>query len=609
MNDLSRIKRSVRERLAKTTVGSTVLYGYGKTRALPALLSRGATERWNDARDRFGAEPGWEAPLHYQWRAILRRSGDDLPLPANRGGPKILFGTGYGFNGFVTGLHSMLAVALRLRGAQTGFMICDKALPACDWNQHGNMDPDPGEFGPNLPRVLGLSRCRFCTALATDVYGPLRLPVSRMSAHAAHTDPGQLAGLVGETRLDELPGLEYRGVAVGEHGAATTSRLLMRGTIDESSPHQAWLLRREVLGAAVATDLLSALLDDVRPDCVVMQHGIYVTHGVLSDLARQKGIRVVVHEWSDRKNTFIWSQGQTTHRELLEEPSDAWEGLRLDDDDEAQLDDYLDSKRSSGMDWLVHYPSPEEDWKRIAQRFAIPAGARVVSLYTNTMWDGQIVYRGITFPSMLDWILDTIEYARTRPDLTFVIREHPGEVRVWGGSGQRMPEEVARRIPDAPSNVVWIPAEDDASSYTLAAHSEVCVVYGTKLGLELAARGMQVIVVGNAFVRGKGITHDPGSRAEYRAILDRVPGLPGPGGAAVERARRYAFHYYFRRVLEIPLMSITNPTKGTKVDLEFDSIAGLRPGCNEILDTICEGIVEGRPFIRGGASRAVEGAR
>ena len=148
MMTISELKSALRDRLQTMKAGSSLYFGYGKLRGLPGQVTRHATHLWYDTCDRLGMEPEWEAPLDYQWRSILRHSQEYLPLPANSGGPRVLFATSYGFNPFVTGLHSMLAVALHLRGARCEFLACDKALPACDWNQYGNMEPNPGEFGP-----------------------------------------------------------------------------------------------------------------------------------------------------------------------------------------------------------------------------------------------------------------------------------------------------------------------------------------------------------------------------------------------------------------------------------------------------------------------------
>jgi hypothetical protein len=575
----------------------TLRFVYGRLRLAPSELTRLGSQLWHEGKDRAGFDHDWERPMPAQWRRILRQGAE---WPAERpDGPRVLFATSYGFNAFVIGLHSMLAAALRLRGARPEMLICDGALSACDWNPHGNMTPPPGEFGPQVPRALGMSRCRSCTADLRRTYGLLPFATRTLREHLSPDAIERVVRTVERIPDDRLESCRHRDIAIGEHAASTTLRLLMSGAINQNDRHHVWLLRREVLGAAMAVEAFQALIDRHRPDCIVMQHGIYVTHGTCSDVARANRVRIVIHEWADRKNTFILSHGQTTHLELVEEPVSEWENLQLSPMDEARLDEYLQSKRHSAMDWMCHHPNPIEDWQAIACETGLAAGQRYVACFTNTMWDASIKYRSGAFSSILDWVLFTIECARKRPDLTFVIREHPGEAKVWGTPGQRiLPELRSRGIVDPP-NLKWVLAESDISSYSLAACAKGSVVYGTKLGLELVAQGLPVAVVGRAFVRGKGIAADLHSSAEYEQWLDSLD-QQQPDAAQTARARRFAFHYYFRRVVEIPGLTMSNPVKGTRATLRFSRLEDLLPGGDRVLDRICDGVLSGVPFVFDG---------
>ena len=571
----------MRSNLQKTKAGASAYFLYGKARSLATTGPGG--------RRRDG-----EAPLEEQWRSILGDSSEDLPLPHNPGGTKILFATANGFNDFVTGLHSMLAVALQLRGCRAELMACDKALPASDWNINGNWDPPPPSvWAPRLPRVLGLERCRQCTNGLMSTYGQLELPVRRMSDFVKRETSSSYWETLQSLPMKEVRRYEHQGVPVGHHGYATAVRLLMKAELDDLDPKGAWTARRAILGAMVAADCLSRLLDRHRPDVVVMNHGIYLTHGVLVDLATAKGIRVVVHEWSDRKNTFIWSHDKSTHYELIEEPVERWEQRAISTEEDSVLDGYLRSKRSSSRDWLVHHPNPIEDKQRIRKELGLGENDRVIACFTNTMWDAQIHYGSLAYDDMLDWLLHTYDMALRHPEFKFIIREHPGEARIWGRPGLRIRAEIDKRVP-TPSNVGWVMAESDISSYSVAEMADVSVVYATKLGLELAAIGLPVVVVGNSFMRNKGLTFDVNERRDYERYLE-VEGLEMTD-TMKERARRYAYHYYFRRVTEIPYIQMDNPSKGTKVDMGFTRLADLKEGRHPVLDRICSSVADGLPF-------------
>ena len=65
--------------------------------------------------------------------------------------------------------------------------------------------------------------------------------------------------------------------------------------------------------------------------------------------------------------------------------------------------------------------------------------------------------------------------------------------------------------PELPDHVRAVPPESDISTYDLIELADVGLVYTTTVGLEMAMRGIPVIVAGQTHYRGKGFTTDPGS--------------------------------------------------------------------------------------------------
>ena len=68
------------------------------------------------------------------------------------------------------------------------------------------------------------------------------------------------------------------------------------------------------------------------------------------------------------------------------------------------------------------------------------------------------------------------------------------------------------------------------------------LIYGTKTGVELSL-GIPVVVAGEAWVRGKGVTLNASSPREYFRILDRLPLGRQLDEDTVRRARMYAYHF------------------------------------------------------------------
>jgi hypothetical protein len=66
----------------------------------------------------------------------------------------------------------------------------------------------------------------------------------------------------------------------------------------------------------------------------------------------------------------------------------------------------------------------------------------------------------------------------------------------------------------------------------------------------------------------------------------------------VERARKYAYHYYYRLMIDYPLFSVRNPMHLTGPRLEFDRLDDLLQGRQGSLDRVCQGIMDGTtPFV------------
>ena len=96
------------------------------------------------------------------------------------------------------------------------------------------------------------------------------------------------------------------------------------------------------------------------------------------------------------------------------------------------------------------------------------------------------------------------------------------------------------------------------STYSLIDNADAVLIYSTKTGIEASAAGAPVIVAGEAWVRNKGFTRDATSPASYRNILDELPLRAKLDEKSRERALRYAYHFFFRRMIELPFIQETS---------------------------------------------------
>jgi hypothetical protein len=257
--------------------------------------------------------------------------------------------------------------------------------------------------------------------------------------------------------------------------------------------------------------------------------------------------------------------------------------------------DYLQSRWSGSKDWIWFHEGGQRDADAIAQSLGLDLSRPVIGLLTNVIWDAQLHYPANAFPGMLPWVLRSIEYFAARPDLQLVIRVHPAEITGTVPSRRRMEEEIAGRFPELPGNVRVVGPESTVSTYALMGLCDTALIYGTKTGVELTSVGIPVIVAGEAWIRGKGLTKDASSEAEYLRLLDALPSGARLDPAAMLRARTYAFHFFFRRM--IPVGSIVEAEGWPPFKVGPVSPRDLLPGSDPGLDVVLDGILTGAPFI------------
>jgi glycosyltransferase involved in cell wall biosynthesis len=158
-----------------------------------------------------------------------------------------------------------------------------------------------------------------------------------------------------------------------------------------------------------------------------------------------------------------------------------------------------------------------------------------------------------------------------------------------------MVDEIRRAIPNPPKNVFVIGPDSPMNTYAAMQKCDAVIIYGTKVGVELSSLGIPVIVAGEAWIRNKGLTLDASSAREYFGILDRLPLGERMSPAAIQQARKYAYHYFFRRLIPLPFLQ--QGSSDALFTLEIGDLDDLRPGRYPGLDVICDGIMKGTEFI------------
>ncbi|MBM4423644.1 MAG: capsule biosynthesis protein [Chloroflexi bacterium] len=481
-------------------------------------------------------------------------------------------------------LESVLAVALTLRGAEVDILLCDSFLPACQLTKIG---------ASTMPEQLIAERiqprCRSCFQSGKETFEPLGLPIYWYSQLVTAEQAKAAEQIAESVSWEEIGNYELDGLAVGEHASAGALRYFARGDL-ENEPQAEAIARRYLRAALLTVYAVREILNRNAYDAACFHHGIYVPQGLIGEVCRQRGVRVVNWNPAYRKHCFIFSHGDSYHHTMISEPTSVWDTMGWRLDLEAMTLEYLKSRWQGTQDWIWFHEKPQEDVDTIAKETGIDFSRPCIGLLTNVMWDARLHYKSNAFPDMLAWVLETISYFAKRPELQLVIRVHPAEVRGATPSRQPLAPEIRRAFPVLPGNVFVVPPESQVSTYALMEKCNAVIIYNTKTGIEVSSMGIPVIVAGEAWIRGKGFSLDASDPTGYFQLLDRLPLPDGLTPEELERARKYAFHFFFRRMIELPFIR-------EDLTLDVDSLEALGPGRFRGLDVICDGILTGAPFV------------
>lgn len=526
-------------------------------------------------------------PARPDWARIRKNSLQDFKS-VDVDCVRVLVATGTGSHWAMSGFESVLTAALRLRGHNVDILLCDGVLPAC---QECDLSLFPGR---RLVSEGSAPLCKTCFSPASRMFEELDVLVRTYSEFLSQLDRQEIDSLIKGTRDSEIRDVSWRGISVGEHAIAGALRFYGRGNLaGETFGND---VAREYLRAAMYTAAaVEKLLRNTKYDVAVFHHGIYVPQGVVGDVCRLHGVRVVNWNPAYRDRSYLFSHGDSYHKTMIDESVGEWAGFEWSEEKATRLLGYLESRRSGSNDWISFQRQSGGEAAGLLKEIGVVPNRPVIGLLTNVMWDAQLHFKANAFPSMLDWLLFTIGHFANRTDVDLLIRVHPAEVLGTVPSRQRIVDEIRSHWPTLPDHIHVVSPDDPTNTYALMSACDTVLVYGTKMAIELPCWGIPVVIAGEAWARGKGFTTDISSPAEYESILSSLPTRHTLSDEIVERARMYAYHLFFRCM--IPVKFARRHRYLVPFAYEVNSLAALAPGADPGLDIICEGILSGSPFV------------
>lgn len=457
----------------------------------------------------------------------------------------------------------------------------------------------------------GMSRC----VLGTNWQDPFQLPPCsicisqsrRLYAHAPTVDftyreEKNLRQAIDQLSVNELcefiyPAAEEMGdvgdIPLGEIVLPSIRWAVRLHSLPDDEPSR-FLFREFILSAWHVGIEFSKFLEQVDPQIMVVFNGILYPEAIVRWLAQKNGLRVITHEVGFKPfSAFFTDQLSTSY------PVSIPNGYKLSDDQNEQLDDYLEQRfqgkfTMAGIKFWPEISQMDDEFIQKTREFD-----QVVPVFTNVIFDTSQIHSNTVFSSMFSWLDLVLELIRSHPKTLFVIRAHPDELRYGKQSRESVPDWIARNAVDQIPNVVFIGPKEYLSSYDLIQRSKFVMVYNSSIGLEAALMRKVVLGGGKARYTQYEIVYTPGTPLEYRKLAEEF--LVGDTELDLpenyfENARRFMYFQQFKASLPFDdfLEDHTNPGF---VRLRNFSWWELKAEHFPTMESIINGIVHEQPFL------------
>jgi hypothetical protein len=479
--------------------------------------------------------------------------------------------------------------ALRARGAEVALLVCDRALPACETTCVLDYEDDEDFLRGVRPKVC--DPCHSTIKEAARTFQTAGLQLSAYSSSELQEEAREVAESYAGSSLAEIYDCSWHGIDIGQIVEPSLYRFYLRGTLRDTEQVRA-VARRYLRAGIEMIGMLDRFIGDWGPDVLVLHAPVYLIQATALAVSKARGLRSVSWEVGYRSSSVMASHKGDYVREMRFDASASWD-RPLSEREARALDIYLDGRQRGAMDALTHHPSPIEGREPVLAATGLKAGEKLVSLFTNVVWDAQVYAPKTLFRGPVEWMIETLRHVVGTPGVRYVVRVHPAEVKIpFVLTQERMDDQIHAAFPELPENLVVIPPEDDLSSYSLAAASDLTVMYSSTIGLETMAMGIPTVVAGYPFYAGKGFGIEPQDKDSYYRIVMHPEDVPPISPEELEKARRWAYYLFFRRMLILP-----DPVPGADIGLpRVKTLADLGLGHYAGLDTFCNGILHATPF-------------
>ncbi|MCD6356293.1 MAG: hypothetical protein J7L66_03310 [Anaerolineaceae bacterium] len=473
------------------------------------------------------------------------------------------------------GFSLITSLALQKRNIPVYHFICRRGLHPC------LLGTDRENLQKNPP-------CRECIRTSKYIFN------KSASYYFTFTEDNEIKKRIKELDLDRLLNFEYMNIPLGKMILPSMRWILRRHHLADIENNRI-LARSYIQSAWNVYRKFSELLESIHPRAVVVFNGMFYPEAVAKFAAREKGIMVYSHEVGMLPFSAFF-----TDKEATAYPVNVDRSLRLNAQQEKRLDMYLKNRfngkfQTAGVQFWSKMQLLDEKLEE-----KINAFSAFVPVFTNVIFDTSQSHANSIFSHMFSWLETVVEKIKQHPEIMFIIRAHPDEVRPGKKSRESVAEWFRVHKLDHISNLLLIRPDEFVSSYELIKRAKFVMVYNSTVGLEASIMGKPVLCAGKARYTQVPTVFFPETREAYIKLLDKfldAERVEQPQ-EHIDNARCVLYSQLFRASLPFDEFLEEDRVWQGYCRIKKFSAEMLKPGNSTSLDVVVNGILKNESFIR-----------
>jgi hypothetical protein len=476
--------------------------------------------------------------------------------------------------------------ALRLRGCTVTYVTCDGVFSDCDVLQPAN----------GAPAKKPANACLICQSSVAAHMANWGLAYRWLSRWLTTQDFSDAAAWAHSFRGQDMAEARFGDWPIGAWVTSSVHKHLRHTALDVNDPQVAGTFASYLYSGRLAAVGLSRLLDEEKPDSLLLFNGRMAPMRTALELGKRRGIHTLVEErgFMPGHLTLLENRQCVDSGDLIT-LWDAWKNTPLTEPELNAVGKLFKDRWHGQKDTIAFIVSRQRTGETRAA-LTLDPGKPVWALFTSNLDEaaGSGLAGGV-FTTHEGWVRASVDFARRHPQIQLVIRVHPnsGSQRSFAQNPQELAfyEALAR---DLPANVRLVRSDETLNSYNLAAIADLGLTWHTTLGVEMAALGKDVIRCGSLDVGAQPNLPTPPNPADYERMLnERLAGTRSDPLAVARAAWRFAALAFFRYAFPFPLVKQRDWHIG---EMNFEDYSALAPGKDAMLDRICAHVMEGAPL-------------